>query len=192
MHERTELFSSHLFYKQVGTDDQREKLKETILQYRDELPNNVNNSNIDCWRNSIELSDIDWLHEGLHGLVEEALEYYTSADPAFANSIMEKRISSIYWTNVNEPGSINAVHSHPNATFACVYYVQGEGTGKLQFPNPANLLNNCYTISPFMRGVSFQPKDGELILFPGWLAHEVLRNNSDKQRINIAFEITVS
>lgn len=192
MSERTELFSSHLFYKQVGTDAQREKLKETILQARDELPNNINNSNVDCWRNSIDWPDIDWLHQGLHELVEEALVYYTNVDPAFASTIIEKNISSIYWTNVNEHGSINAVHSHPNATFACVYYVQAEGTGKLKFQNPANLLNNCYTVAPFMRGITFEPKDGELILFPGWLAHEVLRNNSDKQRINLAFEITVS
>lgn len=192
MHERARLFLSHLFYKQVGSDAQREKLKETILEYRDKLPNNINNSNAGCWRNSIELSGIDWLHEGLHGLVEEALEYYVSIDPAFASSIVEKRINSTYWTNVNEPGSANAVHSHPNATFACVYYVQGENTGKLQFPNPANLLNSCYAISPFMRGVGIEPKDGELILFPGWLAHEVVRNNSNKQRVNIAFEVTVS
>ena len=102
MSERTELFSSHLFYKQVGTDAQREKLKETILQARDELPNNISNSNVDCWRNSIDWPDIDWLHQGLHELVEEALVYYTNVDPAFASTIIEKNISSIYWTNVND------------------------------------------------------------------------------------------
>ena len=33
------------------------------------------------------------------------------------------------------------------------------------------------------------PKDGLLILWPGWVPHEVEENKSDQQRINLAWGI---
>ena len=36
------------------------------------------------------------------------------------------------WTNVNEVGSKNVIHSHKPDAYG-IYYVQGEGTGNLMF-----------------------------------------------------------
>jgi len=189
---RTDLFMSHLSYKEVGTVSEREQLKKKMHDARASLPDSIRNSNVGCWRNEVQYPDAEWLIGGLHEMIEEAIEFYKEADPTFARAIQKNQISLQSWSNINEPGSFNALHSHPESTFACVYYVQAEGTGALKFPNPVNLLNNYYTVSPYMRGIVFEPKDGELVLFPGWLPHEVGINTSDKQRMNIAFQVTVS
>mgnify|MGYP003704826005 FL=1 len=50
-------------------------------------------------------------------------------------------------------------------------------------------MSECGPNSPFSSRMSYQPKDGDLLLWPGWLPHEVEINNSEKQRVNIAFNI---
>ena len=65
-------------------------------------------------------------------------------------------------------------------------------TGKLTFINPANILNECNLKSPFVRNYSVEPKDGDLFIWPAWIPHKVDRNESDRQRINLAFNINIT
>ena len=95
------------------------------------------------------------------------------------------------WVNINEPGSKNVLHAHKNSSFAVVYYLQGIDTGNLIFRNPSNLLSDCSNTSPFVRGIAHTPKDGDLVLWPAWLPHEVEENKSDRQRINITTNINI-
>ena len=39
------------------------------------------------------------------------------------------------------------------------------------------------------QSVRVKPKDGMLVLWPGWIPHEVIENKSNRQRINIAWGI---
>ena len=109
-------------------------------------------------------------------------------------SVMTEQTQQIHlsiWTNVNEPGSTNDIHSHKIANFACTYNLQTAGTGYLTFKNPANLLNDCSVQSPFVRDFKIEPKDGDLLIWPAWVPHYVEENKSNKQRINIATNITL-
>ena len=36
------------------------------------------------------------------------------------------------------------------------------------------------------------PKDGDLFIWPAWIPHKVDRNESDRQRINLAFNINIT
>ena len=101
----------------------------------------------------------------------------------------EQKVDMSFWTNVNEPGSKNVLHTHKGMSFASTYNLQTEGTGNIVFRNPANVLNDCNTSSPFVRYMSTEPKDGDLLVWPAWIPHEVEINKSDKQRINIASNI---
>jgi hypothetical protein len=58
--------------------------------------------------------------------------------------------------------------------------------------NPANKLSECNPGSPYTGDVYIDPKDGDLFLWPAWVPHEVDVNKSDKQRINIAFNLTLT
>ena len=95
------------------------------------------------------------------------------------------------WVNINEPNSKNILHAHKDHMFACVYYLQGTDTGAITFQNPVNLLVDCSVLSPFVRRFGHTPKDGDLILWPAWVPHEVEVNTSDRQRINITSNINV-
>ncbi|SVC07402.1 uncharacterized protein METZ01_LOCUS260256, partial [marine metagenome] len=74
--------------------------------------------------------------------------------------------------------------------YAAVYYLQVEDTGELACYNPGNLTENCHATAPWVSVMTYVPNNGDLVLFPGWVPHDVGPNNSDKQRINIAFNIS--
>jgi uncharacterized protein (TIGR02466 family) len=190
--ERVAQFKSDFFVSKVGSDEQRKDLMAQILAAKEADTEPMRMNNEGCWRSNSKYNNIEWLTDFIRDAVEDACQHYFVHDFTFKEHVPERKIFLDYWTNVNEPGSINVVHSHVADSFTCVYYVQGTNTGPLKFINPANLLNNCNPRSPFVRDCLVYPSDGDLVLWPGWVPHEVLRNESDRQRINIAFSIQVT
>ena len=93
------------------------------------------------------------------------------------------------WTNVNEVGSKNVIHSHKPDAWGGIYYVQGEGTGNLVFHNPANLLSDCNPTSPFTRKMELEQRWNVSDMGGLGAFYEVEENKSNKQRINIAWGI---
>lgn len=105
-----------------------------------------------------------------------------------------------YWVNINKKHCYNIEHTHPGCLLSAVFYVKiPENSGKINFLNPnANLLESYlvpknlninknlfdYTLSSVF---SVEPKESCLIIFPSWLSHQVEPNNSDEDRISIAF-----
>ena len=184
------LFHSDLFVKEnVGTEAQITDLKNQILQAKKDDRGTQGGSNPGCWR-STALYEMKWLYDEMKNLVMEANQNYFERDSVFEYYVdKSNNLDYNIWTNVNEVGSKNVIHSHKTDAWAGIYYVQAEGTGNLMFYNPANLLNECKFNSPFIRNTGIQPKDGMLILWPGWIPHEVIENKSNRQRINIAWGI---
>jgi uncharacterized protein (TIGR02466 family) len=96
------------------------------------------------------------------------------------------------WINVNGTGSFNLPHSHPEAIFSGVYYIDCKpNSGDIVFMNPqAYFLNDnlIEKFTPFLSCTrSYQPEIGKLILFPAWLTHYVESNLASEERISIAF-----
>jgi hypothetical protein len=179
---RQQILRADLFCcKNVGTGAQMTKMIAEIQELKSKNPATAY-TNPGCWRgNAWPDIDILWLKDAISNLSTEAIEFY-EIKPA-GNFIIN------YWANVNEPQSRNVVHNHNNAIFSGTYYLQAEGTGDLRFSNPANLIGCCNPDSPFTHDFSFTPNDGDLVLWPSWMPHEVETNFSNKQRINIAFDI---
>jgi uncharacterized protein (TIGR02466 family) len=190
--ERVNLFRSDFFVGRVGNEKQIADLNKQMLVSQESNAGAIANSNDGCWRSTVKYDNIDWLLDGVKILTENAIDYYSSLDSTFKNHITKNHISIDYWSNINKPASRNVLHSHVADTFAAVYYVQGSKTGPLKFINPANVLNDCNSVSPFVREVLVHPHDGELILWPAWVPHEVEVNKSNRDRMNIAFTIQVS
>ena len=184
------LFHSDVFIKEnIGTDQQREDLKKQILHAKVNDIGTQNHSNDGCWRSNADYQ-MEWLYDEVRRLSSEANNVYLERDPVF-KMLLEKCTNRDIncWTNVNEVGSNNVLHTHTDDVWAGIYYIQSEGTGDLVFHNPANTLQQCNMFSPFTRKTIIQPKDGMLILWPGWVPHEVKDNESNKQRINLAWGI---
>ena len=184
------LFRSDIFVKEnVGTEDQREDLKKQILHAKENDIGTQGGSNHGCWRSNATY-DMEWLYDEMRTLTDHANHIYFEDDPVFKSFIegCKNRDFGI-WTNVNEVGSKNVLHTHTDDAWAGIYYLQAEGTGNLVFTNPANLLLQCNPKSPYTRKTGIKPEDGMLVIWPGWVPHEVLENKSNKQRINIAWGI---
>jgi len=190
--ERIAQFKSDFFVEKFGTAEQQSTLLSQILKAKEDDAGTMFMSNNNCWRSNVRYQDIDWLLKGVQEVAAYACEHYFVHDYTFKEHIKDHQIGIDYWTNVNELGSTNVLHNHVADSFVGVYYLQGKNTGGLKFINPANLLSDCNPRSPFVRECVVHPTDGELILWPAWVPHEVLRNESDRQRINIAFSIQVS
>jgi len=101
---------------------------------------------------------------------------------------------SQYWININKGSHTNQVHIHPGAFLSGVYYVSApEGSGKIHFERDSKEIYamGCLKIGgkTVVSGMNceYEPKEGRLLLFPGWLPHSVLPNTTDEERISIAF-----
>ena len=189
----SQLFYSDLFTKNnVGTKKQRKDLLDKIYYLKKNNINSVDENNEGCFRSTYEYDkELDWLRETIRDFIVDISKFYIEHDKTYKDKISqeEQKVDMSFWTNVNEPGSINVLHSHKGESFACTYNLQTAGTGNLVFRNPANILNDCNSKSPFVRYMSIEPKDGDLLVWPAWIPHEVEINKSDKQRINIASNI---
>ncbi|MGV6821003.1 MAG: TIGR02466 family protein [Parvularcula sp.] len=99
------------------------------------------------------------------------------------------------WLNQTGPGDYNSPHVHPNSFLSGVYYVKvPEGGGNIEFSDPAP----ARTVSLYPRkkdNIHASPKivygvrTGMLLVFPSWLQHGVLPNQSNKPRISISFNV---
>lgn len=97
------------------------------------------------------------------------------------------------WGNVNPPGAFNLPHSHPDAFWSGVYYVNcPEPNAAIQFLDPRD-ASGCHMLMgmTFPQEHSHLPKAGELLIFPSWLRHWVFPNASTQNRISIAFNATL-
>jgi uncharacterized protein (TIGR02466 family) len=100
-----------------------------------------------------------------------------------------------YWININKKNNDNAPHTHPISVISAVYYVKvPENSGEIIFHTPLQNYDefifedmiekyNAYNSSNYR----YIPKTGDLILFPSWLSHNVSANQSEEERISIAF-----
>jgi uncharacterized protein (TIGR02466 family) len=184
---RLPLFHCDVFAEaNVGTEDQRKNLIDQILAEKAVSPTTAR-TNDRCWRSEKHWADMNWLGQYVCELADKAVEYYTSIDQSFTTPLNGYGLS--VWTNVNEHGGRNDLHSHKSAVFSAVYYLQAEDTGILRFQNPSNILADCNPRSPFTREFCFNPVEGDLILWPAWVPHDVGTNFSDKSRINITFDL---
>lgn len=184
---KTLLESNLLIKSKVGNDEEVGALLTQIL--KESGTASIENTNDNCWRSVTQYQDIDWLLKHISYCVKQMVNFYSSKDEVFSNAIDIKKCQIKYWTNVNNSKSRNVMHSHKSAILSGVYYVQTTGTGALRFINPANMLGECNPRSPFTRDFYFTPSDRDLIMWPSWMPHEVEPNYSDKERINIAFDI---
>ncbi len=186
------VFRAEIFSKSnVGTIDQRSEIIEQLEIYKN-TDTGMNFSNPGCFRIDKPDLKIGWLFEEINVLLLEAVNFYKQKDNVFSKILIGKDATVSWWANINAPGSRNIFHTHKEDEFSCVYYLQGTDTGDLRFPNPANLLGDCCKTSPFTRDFLFVPTDGDLILFPSWLPHEVEPNLSTRYRINLAFNFKIS
>ena len=101
------------------------------------------------------------------------------------------------WMNINPQGAFNAPHTHPGAQWSGVYYVsqpivEDGNSGMIEFLDPRTDLPNWRILKAdsFRPKRKIRPKAGEIVLFPSYLMHWVYPNETDKERVTVAFNAT--
>ena len=132
----------------------------------------------------------------LRALAKEAIEDATRSvgakvDPA------SLRLKLFGWMNSSPGGGYNAPHTHPGAHWSGVYYVSQpeveEGnSGMIEFLDPRTDLPNWRLLKApaFKLKKKLRPMPGDIILFPSYLVHWVYPNETDEERVTIAFNAT--
>lgn len=104
------------------------------------------------------------------------------------------RLSLNGWMNLNPTHGYNSPHLHPGNQWSGVYYVSQpeieEGdSGKIEFIDPRGdiQLMRILKSNVFNNKIRFRPDPGDLIVFPSYLWHWVHPNESDEERMSIAW-----
>ena len=101
------------------------------------------------------------------------------------------------WANINPPGSAHPRHTHPNNYLSGVYYPQaGPDAAEIVFSDPRP---EAFVIMPRPRQWSERTannrvvpaRDGRMVIFPSWLQHHVMANQSETERMSIAFNFMI-
>lgn len=110
------------------------------------------------------------------------------------------------WAIVNGPGDFNVMHNHATHLLSGALYLQVPQMstgGEIHFQDPRLNLNG-YETEAMLRlklrppwhipGITIQPTEGEILIFPSWLMHCVYpftANDADAQRIVLSFNVRI-
>jgi len=170
-----------------GYEDLNLQLLQEIRVHQAEEQQQKEFSNPGCWRGSKRYTCEEQLLTHIRGNLALILRRY---QPNIPLDNFHPHID--YWTNVNSQGAGNSIHAHnlESSDWSGCYYVQGTGTGAIRFHTEQCLHQHIKPYMPFGVTREIHPVDGNLLLFPSYLLHEVMPNPGARERINIAFNIT--
>lgn len=130
------------------------------------------------------------------GMAPEAMDWPTS-----------QFLAKCSWFSIHSNGSIHTPHAHFDARLAIVYYpkVTDKDEGRLVFEDPRSRRydkensetckgKSCRQMPnphpPFVGNRYYhKPREGDLIIFPGWLYHQVDPVTSDDYRVSLSFNM---
>lgn len=154
----------------------------------------IQRSNRNGWHSEGDIfeEDVPAIHT-LRQWVDVALE--AAMDKLSAKGDGPKpRFSVEGWMNINPQGGFNAPHTHPDCHWAGVYYVaqpepKGRNGGMLEFLDPRPELHDYkgLRVKAFQASRTLRGQPGELYLFPAYLLHWVYPNETEEERVSIAF-----
>jgi len=200
------LFSTPLFTFPPGLPQEvNDRLTKALLKMEKESEFVSAKSNASGWRSKSLIDEKDLCFQILDNYIrlcfKKILEQTTKG-----NYDNEWHRNS--WAIINRTGDYNFLHSHANATWSCVYYVDSgdkpkntinnaeKFSGGLMLADPrGSLVINSRTVEnqdamyEEMFGSNqlvLTPSTGLLVFFPAWLAHSVLPYKGTKPRIAIS------
>lgn len=178
--------------------DDHERLNAALLEEitaRKKKDKDISNRNRRGWQSEHDFFERkEPAHAELAGLVRKLL---VDALKAVSREIKADKLdfSMNGWVNVNPPGGYIGPHAHPNGLISGSYYVsvpndQGPG-GSIEFiaPHPVGYMSGWIKAPMLVDKIRVHPKPGEALLFPSQLLHWVVPNDSDRDRVTIAFNL---
>jgi len=93
------------------------------------------------------------------------------------------------WVNINPKNGYQARHVHSEFEVAGTYYIDvPTNSGDLLFYHPSPHVESMNRLKPFWDFTHrVVVKEGDLVLWPGYLQHEVTANNTNDLRVSVSF-----
>ncbi len=170
-------------------DIDNKSIAEYCYKVKDEKPG-VNVSNRGGWHSGELITPIP-----------SSLEQLFNELTVFVNDIPRRYMGTSnlvlgnWWININGKYDYNEQHDHQNSVLSGTYYVQvpEKNMGNLMLHRGDNaefFLTSKVEREQTMANAMAVPcitKESMFYLFPSWVKHSVERNNTDSERISIAF-----
>ena len=192
------LFPTFLFHRDItheSLDEKQGVTKEYMGMLRDEMdamrrrdPKGRQLSNqYTGWQSNDAVESNPIFQKCINRIItafnEEVLPFH-GLDPSVA-----KLSISNSWANINDKGAWNAPHLHNGCWYSGVLYISADGDeGRLTMIDQHEKVVADFPHSQrYNTSFPFEPRTGELILFPSGAMHMVEPNPTDKERYSISF-----
>jgi uncharacterized protein (TIGR02466 family) len=177
------IFSSFVYSMDLNVDN--ESLLTDIYAIQKNTKSE-NKSNVGGWQSPSIINGSVLETQNLTNLknkVEEAMNAVKNLE-----NLRDFDYSCYYWINVNKTNDYNVFHNHSNLPMASVYYpyVPDDCESRLVFLRTDAGAYHA-ELPEMQRNFSVSCKTGKLIIFSSYLFHNVTTNNSDKNRVSIAY-----
>jgi len=161
-----------------------ESIKTEIYKLS-EIPNTIKKSNYGGWQSDVDLYNNPVFAPLCQHIARACYMLFQSESISFNQM----------WACINKKHDQNLIHSHgERCHFSGVFYVEvPENSGDIVFRDPRPSATNAATRGLLSYGdcEHFTPHNGQLLIFPSWLDHFVLPNESDNDRIAVSFDIVL-
>ncbi|HAA92420.1 MAG: hypothetical protein CMM48_07140 [Rhodospirillaceae bacterium] len=168
------------------------RLKEIVLEHETIRAQNVG-SNIGGWQSDHDL--MQWPEPEMQVFQQhlgQALQEMTSATVDDFPPEMDIIVTG--WANTARNGTYTRAHSHDGSLWSAIYYVAAEPapeshphSGLLSFVDPRSGSRSAPKMQPpFGYRMDIQPEEGLLVVFPGYLLHEVHPYFGEDVRISLS------
>lgn len=141
-------------------------ISKNVLEFKEQFPES-NSSNVIGWHSGYFSHKQSNSFDTLISIVEEKTRSVVNDDD-FNISVVQA------WAIVYEKNNAAVKHNHSDTLYSAVYYASAK-------PNSSPIK--------FEGGLTIMPESGMLLIFPGWLFHEVPAMRFDHQRIAVAFNL---
>lgn len=148
-------------------------------------------SNVNGWQSKNNLQNLSEFDD-LNLRIIQVCQRIAESQNFMPNMVFQHQA----WLNFNQPGASNKLHYHPNCHFSGIYYIslKAPECGSIYFRDPriASRMLPYPSTEPTeftAEELRMPPQEGRMYVFPGWLEHGVEVNDSDQDRISIAFNV---
>ncbi len=133
--------------------------------------------------NYIEKHSLD----SLSSVIKQNVQKYM-IDIGYTQELKYRIASS--WIALFKPGNYGHVHDHGITDISGVYYHKTSGKdGNIYFESPNSNLVSSVPFNHLSHPITYDPEEGGLLLFPGWLKHGIKKNTTDETRISLSFNL---
>jgi uncharacterized protein (TIGR02466 family) len=191
---KIDIFPQDLWYWDLPVFfDIKESLLKEVYSLKNTTPS-VKISNINGWQ-SPSVFDLKFRSNNLKILLSRIGDHIKNDALQYSYNYNFQSL----WFNINHPGCLNFTHNHPGCELTGIFYLKvpepAKESGELLITNP-----NFYQVYNYLRCSTnpqngeyrIEPKEGRFYLFPAFLYHSVLTNNTNEDRISFACNISIS